>query len=137
MHAPVWKEKTGLRKWPGLPPEALGCPADSVLVSSTGVIGLQVDLDPVARSMPALVRALRPDGWQDAAKAIMTTDTVEKMASAQIQLGPHTITIGGIAKGSGMIAPDMATLLAFACTDASVSPQVLDHWTRRRRRLLV
>ena len=111
--------------------EALGCPADSVLVSSTGVIGMQVDLDPVARFMPGLVRALRPDGWQDAARAIMTTDTVEKMASARIDLGAKlSVTIGGIAKGSGMIAPDMATLLVFVCTDAAVRPEVLDHWTR-------
>jgi glutamate N-acetyltransferase/amino-acid N-acetyltransferase len=60
----------------------------------------------------------------------MTTDTVEKMASARVDLDGRTVTIGGIAKGSGMIAPDMATLLVFACTDAAVSPEVLDHWTR-------
>jgi glutamate N-acetyltransferase/amino-acid N-acetyltransferase len=111
--------------------DALGCQADSVLVSSTGVIGMQVDLDPVARCMPGLVRSLRPDGWEDAARAIMTTDTVEKMASARIELGANlSVTIAGIAKGSGMIAPDMATLLVFVCTDAAVTPEVLDHWTR-------
>jgi glutamate N-acetyltransferase/amino-acid N-acetyltransferase len=110
--------------------EALGCPADSVLVASTGVIGMQVVLDPVARFMPGLVKALGPHGWQDAARAIMTTDTVEKMASARLDLGGRSLTIGGIAKGSGMIAPDMATLLVFVCTDAAVSPEVLDHWTR-------
>src|SRR5208283_3409796 len=104
--------------------DALGCPADSVLVSSTGVIGMQVELDPVVRSMPGLVKALRPHGWQDAARAIMTTDTVEKMASARLDLGGRSLTIGGIAKGSGMIAPDMATLLVFVCTDAAVSPEV-------------
>jgi len=60
----------------------------------------------------------------------MTTDTVEKMASARLDLGGRTSTIGGIAKGSGMIAPDMATLLVFVCTDAALSPEVLDHWTR-------
>jgi glutamate N-acetyltransferase/amino-acid N-acetyltransferase len=102
-----------------------------MLVSSTGVIGMQVDVAPVARCMPELIRALRPDGWQDAAKAIMTTDTVEKMACAKVDLGAGlNITVAGIAKGSGMIAPDMATLLVFACTDAKLSPQVLDHWTR-------
>ena len=111
--------------------DALGCPADSVLVSSTGVIGMQVDLDPVVRCMPELIRSLRPDGWGDAARAIMTTDTVEKMASARVELGANSsITIAGIAKGSGMLAPDMATLLVFACTDAAVTPEVLDHWTR-------
>ena len=110
---------------------ALGCPADSVLVASTGVIGMQVELDPVARCMPGLIHSLRPDGWEDAARAIMTTDTVEKMASARIELGASTsVTITGIAKGAGMIAPDMATLLVFACTDAAISPEVLDHWTR-------
>jgi len=111
--------------------DALGCPADSVLVSSTGVIGMQVDLDPVARCMPRLIHSLRPDGWEDAARAIMTTDTVEKMASAHVELGANlSVTVAGIAKGAGMIAPDMATLLVFACTDAAVSPEVLDHWTR-------
>ena len=60
----------------------------------------------------------------------MTTDTVEKMASARIDLGGSAVTIGGIAKGSGMIAPDMATLLVFVCTDAALGPDVLDHWTR-------
>jgi glutamate N-acetyltransferase/amino-acid N-acetyltransferase len=111
--------------------EALGCPAESVLVASTGVVGMQVDLDPVARFMPALVRSLRSEGWREAARAIMTTDTVEKMASAKVGLGAGlSVTIGGIAKGSGMIAPDMATLLVFVCTDANISPEVLDHWTR-------
>jgi glutamate N-acetyltransferase/amino-acid N-acetyltransferase len=110
---------------------ALGCSADSVLVSSTGVIGMQVDLDSVARSMPALVRDLRPDGWRRAAKAIMTTDTVEKTASVKIDPGGGSIiTVGGMAKGAGMIAPDMATLLVFVCTDAALSPEVLDYWTR-------
>jgi glutamate N-acetyltransferase/amino-acid N-acetyltransferase len=110
--------------------ETLDCPAGSVLVSSTGVIGRQIDLDSISRCMPELVRALRPDGWQDAARAIMTTDTVEKMACAQIDLGGKVVTIGGIAKGSGMIAPDMATLLVFVATDAAVGPEALDHWTR-------
>ena len=114
----------------GIASEALGCQADSMLVASTGVIGQQVDLPSVARSMPNLVSSLRPDGWHDAARAIMTTDTVEKMACARIDLGGSTITIGAIAKGSGMIAPDMATLLVFVCTDAAVGPEVLDHWTR-------
>ncbi|MGD0400092.1 MAG: bifunctional glutamate N-acetyltransferase/amino-acid acetyltransferase ArgJ [Syntrophobacteraceae bacterium] len=111
--------------------DALGCPADSVLVSSTGVIGMQVDLDPVVRCMPRLIHSLRPDGWEDAARAIMTTDTVEKMASVHIELSESSsVTVAGIAKGAGMIAPDMATLLVFVCTDAAVSSEVLDHWTR-------
>ena len=111
--------------------EALGCPAGSVLVCSTGVIGRQLDVGPVARCMPGLVGSLRPGGWWDAARAIMTTDTVEKMASVRIEMEPGVIvTVGGIAKGSGMIAPDMATLLAFVCTDAGLTPEVLRHWVR-------
>lgn len=111
--------------------EALGCPEGSVLVCSTGVIGRQLEVAPVAGCMPRLIGALRPDGWRDAARAIMTTDTVEKMASVRIELEPgKTVTVGGIAKGSGMIAPDMATLLVFVCTDAAVAPEALQHWTR-------
>lgn len=110
--------------------EALRVPADSVLVASTGVIGMELPLEPVAGAIPSLVESLRPDGWGDAARAIMTTDTVPKMASVRVDLGGKPVTVGGIAKGSGMIAPDMATLLVFACTDAAVRPEVLDHWTR-------
>lgn len=110
--------------------EALGCPAGSVLVSSTGVIGQQLNVAPVARCMPGLVGSLRAGGWRDAARAIMTTDTVEKMASVRIELEKGSmVTIGGIAKGAGMIAPDMATLLVFVSTDAAVTPEVLQYWT--------
>jgi glutamate N-acetyltransferase/amino-acid N-acetyltransferase len=80
--------------------------------------------------MPRLITSLRSDGWEDAARAIMTTDLVPKMANTRVDIGGKTITIGGIAKGSGMIAPDMATLLVFAFTDADVRPEVLDYWTR-------
>ncbi|MEM5786991.1 MAG: bifunctional glutamate N-acetyltransferase/amino-acid acetyltransferase ArgJ [Syntrophobacteraceae bacterium] len=111
--------------------EALSCDPGQVLVASTGVIGMQLRLDPLVAAMPNLVAGLRPDGWEDAAKAIMTTDLVPKMASTKVEIGGKTITIGGIAKGSGMIAPNMATLLAFACTDADVSPDVLDYWTNK------
>ncbi len=110
--------------------EALGCRAESVLPASTGVIGMDLWLEPVSEVMPALVKTLRPEGWESAARAIMTTDTVPKMAVAAVEVAGRTITVGGIAKGSGMIAPDMATLLAFACTDADVAPEVLDYWTR-------
>jgi glutamate N-acetyltransferase/amino-acid N-acetyltransferase len=110
---------------------ALGCAPELVLVGSTGVIGQQLDVGPVAGCMDELASSLSPKGWQDAAKAIMTTDTVEKMASIQVELEEgKKVTIGGIAKGSGMIAPDMATLLVFAATDAALSPEVLSYWTR-------
>lgn len=111
--------------------EALHIPTQTVLVSSTGVIGQQIRLEPVAEVMPSLVEALRPDGWEDAAHSIMTTDTVPKMASTRVELGGKTVTIGGIAKGSGMIAPNMATLLVFVCTDAAVEPDVLQYWVRK------
>ena len=108
----------------------LGCREDAVLVASTGVIGMQLKVESAEQVMEKLVSQLRPDGWGDAARAIMTTDTVPKTASATIDVGGKTVTIGGIAKGSGMIAPNMATLLVFACTDADLSPEVLDYWTR-------
>ena len=110
--------------------EALGGSPSDVLVASTGVIGQQIKLEPVAAALPGLVKAVRPDGWEDAARAIMTTDKVPKLAVSLIELDGKTVTIGGIAKGSGMIAPDMATLLAFVCTDAAVKGDVLDYWVR-------
>ncbi len=109
----------------------LGCPEESILVASTGVIGMQLSTGAAAKVMPELTGSLRPDGWEDAARAIMTTDTVPKMASTRIEIGGKTVTIGGIAKGSGMIAPDMATLLAFVCTDAEIDSEALEYWTRQ------
>lgn len=112
--------------------EGLCIAPEAVLVASTGVIGMQVPVEPVRRVMPELVARLRPDGWEEAARAIMTTDTVPKMAvTVDVRVGGKPVTVGGIAKGSGMIAPNMATLLAFVCTDAAVTWSVLDHWVRR------
>lgn len=110
--------------------EALNVPFESILPASTGVIGRQITVRPVEKAMPSLVEKLRRDGWEEAARAIMTTDTIPKMASTKVALGGKTVTIGGIAKGSGMIAPNMATLLAFVCTDAAIDRQVLDYWVR-------
>lgn len=110
--------------------EGLHCGDDLVLVASTGVIGMQLRVEPAADAIPGLIASLRPDGWDDAAKAIMTTDLVPKMAHAKVEIGGKTVTIGGIGKGSGMIAPNMATLLVFVCTDAAVAPDVLDHWVK-------
>jgi glutamate N-acetyltransferase/amino-acid N-acetyltransferase len=110
--------------------EALNAPHDSVLVASTGVIGRQISIEPIAGAMDALVGSLRADGWEDAARAIMTTDLQPKLASVKIDLGGVEVTVGGIAKGSGMIAPNMATLLVFVCTDAAIDSAVLDHWVR-------
>ncbi|HOV85753.1 MAG TPA: bifunctional glutamate N-acetyltransferase/amino-acid acetyltransferase ArgJ [Syntrophobacteraceae bacterium] len=110
--------------------ESLGVDPKTVLVASTGIIGQQVRLGPVRQSISTLRNTLRPDAWEEVARAIMTTDTQPKMASTRILLGGREVTVGGVAKGSGMIAPDMATLLAFVCTDAAVGKGVLEHWVR-------
>jgi len=110
--------------------QALKVAPERILITSTGVIGLQLEVEPVVRSLPELVEDLRVDGWDRVARAIMTTDTVPKLASAQVQIGEKLITIGGVAKGAGMIAPNMATLLAFVCTDAAIEKSVLEHWVR-------
>lgn len=103
----------------------LGEDPDRVLVASTGVIGPQIREELLEAVLPDLVEQLAPEGWEDAARAIMTTDTVPKTAWARGILGGKEVTVGGIAKGSGMIAPDMATMLAFLATDAAVSPDAL------------
>ncbi len=108
----------------------LGSSEEAVLVASTGIIGRQIRLEPVEAAMPGLVASLRPDGWEEVARAIMTTDTVPKMSWTRLEIGGKPATVGGVAKGAGMIAPDMATLLAFVCTDARVEPGVLRHWVR-------
>ena len=104
---------------------------ENVLVNSTGVIGVPLPMEKIRAGIPAAVRELRGDGWEDASEAIMTTDTVPKRASAQIRLGGRTVTICGIAKGSGMIAPDMATMLGFVATDAAVDPGRLETCLRK------
>ena len=101
----------------------VGCQPDNVLALSTGVIGLPLPVDAVTRGITALVRQVRPDGWQDAATAIMTTDKRPKLANEQVAAG-YVIT--GMAKGAGMIAPNMATMLAVIATDAAVPRVVLD-----------
>ena len=104
---------------------AFGCEPEAVLVASTGVIGEPLDAAPLAAALPGLVEAASPGGWQAAAGAIMTTDTFPKMATRTVDAGGRIVTLNGIAKGSGMIAPDMATMLAFVATDAAVAPDAL------------
>ena len=104
---------------------ALGIDARDVVVASTGVIGPSIDLQPIESGMPGLVAALSPQGSGDAAEAIMTTDTRKKEFAVTFPLGGKTCTLGGIAKGSGMIAPNMATMLAFLTTDAAVDSRLL------------
>lgn len=102
-----------------------GLSAEDVIVASTGVIGQPLDVTPIASSMPALVRALSMDGSAAAAEAIMTTDTAMKEIAVTFEAGGKTCTLGGIAKGSGMIHPNMATMLVFLTTDAAISPAAL------------
>jgi glutamate N-acetyltransferase/amino-acid N-acetyltransferase len=102
-----------------------GCDADEVFLASTGVIGEPLDTGKFAHLLDGLVGAAKPERWNDAAKAIMTTDTFPKVATATVKFGSHTVTINGIAKGAGMIAPDMATMLSFVATDAAISAPVL------------
>ncbi|MFQ5450770.1 MAG: bifunctional glutamate N-acetyltransferase/amino-acid acetyltransferase ArgJ [Nitrospinaceae bacterium] len=101
-----------------------------ILIASTGVIGVPLPRDTLARGIPRLVKQRSPKGWRCAAEAIMTTDLVPKTAAGEYTQGGRKIVIGGIAKGSGMIHPDMATMLAFIQTNATIDPQTLHHALR-------
>jgi glutamate N-acetyltransferase/amino-acid N-acetyltransferase len=104
---------------------AVGCAPDEVYVASTGVIGEPLDAGKFAHLLGGLAKAAKAEAWHDAAKAIMTTDTFPKLASRAVRLGGTQVVINGFAKGAGMIAPDMATMLAFMFTDAVVDSHVL------------
>ena len=104
---------------------ALGISADDVVVASTGVIGQPLSIDPIAAGLPELVAGLSANGSGTAAEGIMTTDTVRKEVAVEFTLGGKTCRLGGIAKGSGMIHPNMATMLVFLTTDAAISPRML------------
>ena len=99
---------------------AVGCRPQAVFLASTGVIGEPLDPAPFATHLAAMAGRAAPDGYLDAAKAIMTTDTFAKVATRTARIGGKNVTVNGIAKGSGMIAPDMATMLAFIFTDAAI-----------------
>lgn len=111
--------------------EALGLPASRVFSSSTGVIGEPLPHERITAAVPGLVEALDGKGMEAAARAIMTTDTFPKGASAQVQGEGGSIAIAGIAKGSGMIAPNMATMLVYLFTDAKISPALLQRMLSR------
>jgi len=111
--------------------EAVGCKVGEVFVASTGVIGEALAVDRLLRAVPRLRRRLKPAAWLPAARAICTTDTFPKGAAATTEIGGRPIRIVGIAKGSGMIAPDMATMLAFVFTDARLPAGVLEALLRR------
>jgi glutamate N-acetyltransferase / amino-acid N-acetyltransferase len=108
----------------------VGCPVEQVLVASTGVIGVSLPIDRVRAGLPAAVRALGADQGAAAARAIMTTDPFPKEAVARARIGGREVTIGGMAKGSGMIEPMLATMLAFVTTDAEVPHELLERALR-------
>ena len=99
--------------------------ANDVVVASTGVIGQPLDIAPIAEGIPTLAKTLRANGSQDAAEAIMTTDTVDKQIAVEFTIGDKVCHMGGIAKGSGMIHPNMATMLVFITTDVAISSDML------------
>ena len=104
---------------------ALGCETTDVFLASTGVIGEPLDAGKFAHLLGDMAKEAAPGRWRDAADAIMTTDTYPKVATIRVRLGEAEVTINGIAKGAGMIAPDMATMLSFVATDAPISADAL------------
>ena len=107
-----------------------GCPATAVLPFSTGVIGEFLPIEKIRDGLPAALASLAEDGWADAARGILTTDTVPKGASRRLEIDGHQVTVTGIAKGAGMIRPDMATMLAFVATDAAFDNHMLQSCLR-------
>ena len=105
--------------------QALAISPEDVVVASTGVIGQPMEITPIAAGIPSLIAGLTESGSDRAAEGIMTTDTVKKEVAVEFTLGGKTCRIGGIAKGSGMIHPNMATMLVFITTDAAISPRLL------------
>ncbi len=104
---------------------ALGIEASDVVVASTGVIGEVLEIEPIAAGIPQLVKTLSRDGGLDAAEAIMTTDTISKEVAVEFEIGGKTCTLGGIAKGSGMIHPNMASMLVFLTSNVAISSEML------------
>jgi glutamate N-acetyltransferase / amino-acid N-acetyltransferase len=104
----------------------LGCPSEQVLVASTGVIGVNLPFEKIRAGLPAAMTELGADQGANAAEAIMTTDPFPKEAAARITIGGRDVAVGGMAKGSGMIEPNMATMLGFVTTDAAVPKALLD-----------
>lgn len=105
--------------------QQLNISAEDIIIASTGVIGQSLNINAIISGIPELIKQLRKEGSSDAAQAIMTTDTVKKEFAVQVSLNGKPITIGGIAKGSGMIHPKMATMLAFLTTDVAIAPDIL------------
>ncbi len=105
--------------------DSLNISASDIVVASTGVIGQPLDITPIANGIPSLVKELSADGSANAAEGIMTTDTIKKEIAVSFNIGGKECRIGGIAKGSGMIHPNMATMLVFITTDCAISSDLL------------
>jgi len=118
------------REMAALAAQAVGCPVEQVVVASTGVIGVRLPMAKLRAGIALAAPRLSRDGGPDAARAIMTTDTKPKQTSVDFTVGGTTCRVGGMAKGAGMIAPNLATMLAFFTTDAAVEPKLLDRALR-------
>ncbi len=105
--------------------KALSVDSDDVIVASTGVIGLPLDITPIAEKADALAAQMNENGGTDCAEAIMTTDTIAKQCAVEFEIGGKTVTLGACCKGSGMIHPNMATMLCFMTTDCNISSPML------------
>lgn len=103
-----------------------GCAPEQVLTGSTGVIGVRLDMGKLEKGIRLAAASLSPDGGDSAARAIMTTDTIDKQSGVSVMIGGYEVRIGGMCKGSGMIHPDMATMIAVLTTDAVITPAALD-----------
>lgn len=114
------------KKMTTLQAKELNLKADDVLVASTGVIGVPLNIDAIKNGIPLLTEKLSKDGFDDASSAIMTTDTFKKQLALEFYVADKKITIGAMAKGSGMIEPNMGTMLSFITTDLSISPELLN-----------
>lgn len=111
--------------------ETLKLKEESVYVSSTGVIGEPLPVDKISAAVPELVKGLKAYGWMDVEAAIMTTDAFPKMTGVKVDIGGKAVSIMGIAKGAGMIHPNMATMLSYIATDCAISPGLLDKALRK------
>ncbi len=111
--------------------EILKLKEEFVYVSSTGVIGEPLPVDKISAAVPELVKGLKADGWMDAEAAIMTTDAFPKMTGVKVDIGGKAVTIMGIAKGAGMIHPNMATMLSYIASDCAMSPGLLNNALRK------
>ncbi len=105
--------------------QIFNCPADQIFTASTGVIGEALPDEKITSALSSMKEDLGSASFEDVAKAIMTTDTYPKAASRKVMIGGNEVVVSGVAKGSGMIAPDMATMLSFVFTDAAIAPDVL------------